>query len=164
MNTTKQNMESRLGDALPSSLRDLYADRAFRPAVWLDQSDHAYIDIILIERSVSLLAKQLVGDLLDVGCGRQPYANYFGHVRTKKACDYDAKRGQVDFVCPAHSIPLPDKSLDSILCTEVLEHVPDPKAVWMEFNRLLRPGGKVLLATPMSLAGARGAIRLLSVH
>jgi 2-polyprenyl-3-methyl-5-hydroxy-6-metoxy-1,4-benzoquinol methylase len=39
--------------------------------------------------------------------------------------------------------------MDSILCTEVLEHVPDPLAVWKEFHRLIRPGGKVLLTTPM---------------
>jgi SAM-dependent methyltransferase len=153
MNASKQIMKSCLADALPSSLRDLYGDRTFRPIVWRDQSDHAYINIVLLERSISLLARHLAGDLLDVGCGQQPYAKYFSQVRTKKACDIDAKRGQVDFVCPAHCIPLPDESLDSILCTEVLEHVPEPKAVWMEFNRLLRPGGKVLLATPMYWPG-----------
>ena len=43
--------------------------------------------------------------------------------------------------------------LDSILCTEVLEHVPDPLAVWREFYRVLRVGGKVLLTTPMYWPG-----------
>ena len=59
----------------------------------------------------------------------------------------------MDFECPADQIPLKDSSLDSILCTEVLEHVRDPRAVWVEFYRVLRPGGKVLLATPMSWPG-----------
>ena len=139
--------------SLQLALGDLYSNHAFRPRVWKDSTDHAYIDILLIERSIALLAEKLTGELLDVGCGRQPYAEYFGHVSRKRACDFDAKRGNVDFACPADDIPLPDASLDSILCTEVLEHVPDPLAVWREFHRLLRPGGKVLLATPMYWPG-----------
>src|ERR1700685_729035 len=118
-------MGSSPANPLQLALRDLYSNRAFRPRVWKDSADHAYIDILLIERSIALLAENLTGELLDVGCGRQPYASYFGHVARKRACDFDPKRGDVDFACPADKIPLPDKSLDSILCTEVLEHVPE---------------------------------------
>ena len=132
-----------------AELRALYQQADFTPPIWTDPSDVGYLCVTLIERSIALLSKELNGELLDVGCGRQPYESYFRHVARKQACDFDSKRGQVDFECPAHRIPLPDQSLDSILCTEVLEHVPDPLAVWREFHRLLRPGGKVLLATPM---------------
>ena len=40
---------------------------------------------------------------------------------------------------------------DAVLCTEVLERVPDAPArpVWREFYRIVRPGGRVLLTTPM---------------
>jgi SAM-dependent methyltransferase len=136
-----------------AELRALYGNPNFSPRMWTDASDIAFIGITLIERSISLLAPELRGELLDVGCGRQPYASYFQHLTRKRACDFNSKRGQVDFECPADRIPLPDNSLDSILCTEVLEHVPDPLAVWREFHRLLRPGGKVLLATPMYWPG-----------
>jgi SAM-dependent methyltransferase len=146
-------MESAATNSPQRGLRDLYEKRAFRPRVWTDVSDHAYIDVSLIERSVALLAENLNGELLDVGCGRQPYASYFSHVVRKRACDFDSKKGGIDFACPADDIPLPDASLDSILCTEVLEHVPAPLAVWREFHRVLRPGGKVLLATPMYWPG-----------
>ena len=134
---------------LRAALRELYADRSFQPRAWRDPSDAAYAGISLIERSIARLAPELSGELLDVGCGRQPYADYFKHVHRMRACDFNAARGNVDFACPADQIPLPDASLDSILCTEVLEHVPDPPAVWREFARVLKPGGKVLLATPM---------------
>jgi len=134
-------------------IRALYADRNFKPQAWTDSSGAAFIGISLIERSIAALSPELTGELLDVGCGQQPYANYFRHVKNKRACDFDSKRGTVDFQCPADKIPLPDASLDSIVCTEVLEHVPDPLAVWREFHRLLRPGGKVLLATPMYWPG-----------
>lgn len=132
-----------------SGLQRLHDDASFTPRVYLDSSDHGYIGTHLIERSISLLAGELRGDFLDVGCGRQPYRSYFEHVGRKISCDFDAGRGDVDFACPADKVPLPDACMDSILCTEVLEHVPDPLAVWSEFNRLLRPGGRVLLTTPM---------------
>jgi SAM-dependent methyltransferase len=131
-----------------AALRRLYADE-FVPRAWTARADPAYIGVHLIERSISLLASELRGELLDVGCGAAPYAAYFPHVSSKRNCDYNAARGTVDFVSSAVALPVKDASFDSILCTEVLEHVPDPHATWGEFHRVLRPGGKVLLSTPM---------------
>jgi SAM-dependent methyltransferase len=135
--------------ALRCELGHLYHRGRFRAQAWRDSSDHAYLATHLVERSIALLASELVGELIDVGCGEQPYRDYFSHVSRKLACDIDKKRGDVDFACPASKIPIGDNSLDAILCTEVLEHVPDPLAVWHEFYRILRAGGKVLLTTPM---------------
>jgi SAM-dependent methyltransferase len=132
-----------------TSFKHLYSDDNFRPIAFPDNSDKGFITVHLIERSISLFANRLLGRMLDVGCGQQPYRQYFNHVEYKLACDIDAKRGEIDFECQANQIPLKDCSLDSILCTEVLEHVPNPMSVWKEFYRLLRPGGQVLLTTPM---------------
>src|SRR5687767_8208848 len=132
-----------------AALHALYAERHFAPRSYVDSADHAFIAINLLERSVAALAPRLRGELLDVGCGQQPYRTYFQHARRITACDFDGSRGVVDFVCPAHAIPVPAQSFDAVLCTEVLEHVPDPLAVWQEFHRVLRPEGRVLLTTPM---------------
>jgi SAM-dependent methyltransferase len=134
---------------IKASFRSLYSDKNFHPLSFPDEADIAFVTVHLIERSIALLAPNLKGEMLDVGCGKQPYLPYFNHVISKKACDFDASRGNIDFECPANSIPLKNESLDSILCTEVLEHVPDPLAVWKEFYRLLRSGGQVLLTTPL---------------
>ncbi|MGD0207888.1 MAG: class I SAM-dependent methyltransferase [Verrucomicrobiota bacterium] len=133
---------------LKPALRALYAGQLRHPASWSDKSDHAYINHHLIERSIAGLAPRLQGELIDVGCGQQPYRNYYSHAARVVACDFDDQRGQVDFACPAHTIPVAAESFDAVFCTEVLEYVPDPLAVWREFYRILRPGGRVLLATP----------------
>lgn len=43
---------------------------------------------------------------------------------------------------------LPDDAFDLILCSHVLEHVPDDRAAISELRRVLRPGGTALVLTP----------------
>jgi 2-polyprenyl-3-methyl-5-hydroxy-6-metoxy-1,4-benzoquinol methylase len=45
-------------------------------------------------------------------------------------------------------VPLPAESFDAIVSAEVIEHLENPRAVFREFNRLLRPRGYLLLTTP----------------
>ena len=54
----------------------------------------------------------------------------------------------IDLVSDITSIPAPDGSFDAILCSEVLEHVPEPDRALDEFSRLLKPGGTLILTAP----------------
>jgi SAM-dependent methyltransferase len=56
----------------------------------------------------------------------------------------------VDIVSDIVSIPQPDASFDAILCSEVLEHVPEPTHALDEFTRLLKPGGILILTAPFA--------------
>ncbi len=89
--------------------------------------------------------------LLDVGAGDCPYKGFFTHVSYKSAdfeeTDYHAFK-EIDYVCSADNIPVSEKSFDAIPCTEVLEHVPDPKSVLVEFNRVLKNNGHLFVTTP----------------
>ena len=46
--------------------------------------------------------------------------------------------------------PVADRSVDFVLCTETLEHAPDPRKLLSEAARCLKPGGRILLTTPFS--------------
>lgn len=56
----------------------------------------------------------------------------------------------IDLKCDILDIPEPDSSFDAILCSEVLEHVPEPTKVIGEFARLLKPGGRLILTAPFA--------------
>lgn len=57
----------------------------------------------------------------------------------------------VDLVCDNAAIPLKDNSVDVVLNTAVLEHVPNPEAVVAEMHRVLKPGGVVFTKMPFMM-------------
>jgi len=44
-------------------------------------------------------------------------------------------------------IPLSDNSVDTIVCYDVFEHVEKPAEILKEINRILKPGGKIIIGT-----------------
>lgn len=45
---------------------------------------------------------------------------------------------------------IPDEHFDALLCTEVLEHVVEPFAAIREMRRIVKPGGYILITTPLN--------------
>jgi SAM-dependent methyltransferase len=96
--------------------------------------------------------------VLDVGAGTCPYRPLFSHCNYKS---HDFKKydgiklgntrdyGQIDFTSDITSIPVVDSSLDLVLCTEVLEHVPEPIEALREIARMVKPGGRILITAPL---------------
>lgn len=66
--------------------------------------------------------------------------------------------------CDGHqdvlALSWPDAHVDAVMCLEVLEHVPDPFRAAHEIQRVLKPGGQLLLTVPFltSYHGKRGGI------
>jgi SAM-dependent methyltransferase len=48
-------------------------------------------------------------------------------------------------------LPLPDGSIDRVICSETLEHVPEDRAAIAELVRVLRPGGRLAVSVPRAL-------------
>lgn len=84
--------------------------------------------------------------VLDLGCGPKPYRPLFNGVAEYVGVDA-RQEPQVDVVAPADELPFDAGSFDCVLCTQMLEHVPDPPAVVREIHRVLRPGGSALVST-----------------
>jgi SAM-dependent methyltransferase len=59
------------------------------------------------------------------------------------------------------SLPVGDDSVDMVICQEGIEHVPDQLHLLAELNRILKPGGLLILTTP-SLSHARARLAQLA--
>ena len=57
--------------------------------------------------------------------------------------------GKADLAIDITAIDLPDESLDAIICSHVLEHVPDDALAMRELHRVLRPGGTAIVMVPL---------------
>jgi len=113
--------------------------------------DFTYLDC---RRRAELIAEQAAklpspaDNLLDVGGKGKPYACFFaGRVANHYVLDV-APAYSVDVVGDARVMPFSDASMDVVLATQVLEHIPDPIAVIGEIRRVLKPGGTLLLSVP----------------
>jgi ubiquinone/menaquinone biosynthesis C-methylase UbiE len=97
--------------------------------------------------------------VLDVGAGTSPYKQAMAHCKyiAQDFGAYDGIKlgdthdyGEINIRSDILEIPLPDGSIDNLICTEVLEHVPNPLGAIQEFSRLLRPGGVALITAPFT--------------
>jgi SAM-dependent methyltransferase len=101
--------------------------------------------------SISELAQQLSGRILDVGCGTRPYESLF-NVDTYVGLELDSPDNRLtkkaDFYYDGKTFPFQANSFDGAVCNQVLEHVFEPDAFIREIARILRNSGKLLLTVP----------------
>ena len=91
--------------------------------------------------------------VLDVGAGDAPYRELFEH------CEYltsdweeseHERAAASEIVAPAEALTLADASVDAVLMTQVLEHLPEPAVALREAARVLRPRGGIFLTVPFA--------------
>jgi SAM-dependent methyltransferase len=93
------------------------------------------------------------GRLLDLGCGKVPlYEAYRSYVSENVCIDWENsphKNEYLDATCDlTQRLPYGENEFDTIILSDVLEHVPQPENLWREMWRVLHRGGMVLLNVP----------------
>lgn len=104
-------------------------------------------DRFLLKKEIHDLAHYIKGRVLDVGAGE--YDRYGKMFTAQEYVRMDVQEGfGVDVIGSAEEIPFPDESFDSIICTQVFEHLPHPMKAAREIHRALKKGGVVLITVP----------------
>jgi ubiquinone/menaquinone biosynthesis C-methylase UbiE len=131
---------------------------------WLRRALSREADLAFRRRVRAVLeyvAPQPGDRILDCGCGRGFYLLFIG--RLEPACtlygaDMDpAVLAQARqhlpstvhlFQSDALHLPFPDGFFDKVICSEVLEHLPDDRAGLRELRRVLKPAGVLAITVP----------------
>jgi SAM-dependent methyltransferase len=114
--------------------------------------DRLFADLVagLYETHLQRYAR---GRLIDLGCGSVPlYAAYSEYVTEAICVDWgntSHESNHLDYECDlTQKLPFRDCEFDTILLSDVLEHIPEPEGLWQEMSRILSPGGTLLLNVP----------------
>lgn len=101
----------------------------------------------LLREQIKTVAQYVTGRTLDIGAGeRNRYGDLF---LVSEYVTMDIESGpNVVLVGDIENIPTSAENFDSIVCTQVLEHVPHPVSAVQEMYRVLCAGGHVVVTVP----------------
>ncbi|MEO0685126.1 MAG: class I SAM-dependent methyltransferase [Cyanobacteria bacterium J06649_11] len=93
------------------------------------------------------------GKLLDLGCGKVPFYLVYKSLVSKAICvDWTNtlhKNIFLDYQCDINGVlPFRDNEFDTIILSDVLEHIAEPQKLWNEISRILSPNGRLIMNTP----------------
>jgi SAM-dependent methyltransferase len=89
-----------------------------------------------------------VSSLVDFGCGNMPYRPLFeSHVQKYIGVDILGNELADAVLGSTGSLPVENESVDVVLSSQVLEHVPDPPGYLKEAHRALKSEGTLVLST-----------------
>jgi SAM-dependent methyltransferase len=110
----------------------------------------------LEQRSLLQALRQAVpfihGKTLDLGCGQRPYEGLMRASATS-IVGIDAEPHHVpppDVCGDVQHLPFKDGSFNTVVTTQVIEHVFDPHAMMREISRVTTPGGHVIVTAPQA--------------
>lgn len=99
------------------------------------------------------LKEHAKGKLLDLGCGKVPlYATYKERVSENVCVDWSNTLHKNEYLDHeldlTQTLPFNDNEFDTLVLSDVLEHIPAPEALWREMHRVLAKQGKLIMNVP----------------
>ncbi|MEN9935357.1 MAG: hypothetical protein RLZZ387_1936 [Chloroflexota bacterium] len=110
-----------------------------------------YIGLVHMLPALEQARTYVSGTMLDIGCGRRQYQPIFEQkVDRYIGVDWPVslEHATPDTVADALHLPLPHSIADTVLATELMEHLPEPHLFLAEVARVLKPGGIFILSVP----------------
>lgn len=90
----------------------------------------------------------LKGKILDLGAGQAKYKNIIKE-KAESYTAFDLRAGEnIDVVGDINQTGFADESFDTVVCTQVFEHIPTPHLAAKEIRRILKKNGFCLLTAP----------------
>lgn len=89
------------------------------------------------------------GILLDVGCGKKPYYKLFAK-KVKQYIGIDDNSEEADIRENFFNAKIDKNAYDTILCTQVIEHVEEPELLLRKLNTILKSDGVLILTAPFT--------------
>lgn len=134
------------------SLNDILRQQSFQPGIAAVFFNPFFLIRYPLFKAIRQLAPELKGKLMDFGCGSKPYENLFT-VDSYTGVDveqsgHNHRYSKIDVFYNGTSLPFENETFDSVFSSEVLEHLFQPDILLQEINRVLKPGGKLLLTAP----------------
>ncbi|MCC6142336.1 MAG: methyltransferase domain-containing protein [Candidatus Hydrogenedentes bacterium] len=95
-----------------------------------------------------VVARYCLGRGCEIGPGMNPQTDPARTIYLDRYTRYRGQRMLVDLVSDAEQLPLATGSMDYLFSSHALEHCPNTLAVLREWQRVLRPGGRLVLRLP----------------
>lgn len=120
-------------------------DFAGKDTFW-QRSAPGWLRLALLKR---LLKKYSKGRLLDAGAGTLS-CRYLAepHCEEYVSVDFQRTHPELTLVADVERLPFSQRDFGTVLCVEVLEHVPHPQKAVAELFRVLQPGGHLIVTVP----------------
>ena len=121
---------------------------------WLDSNGLSHTlsasRYLLHSQVRSAIVTEAGGRILEAGAGASPF-RYLLRERGDEVVtlDLEDRQGGVDILGDIQDMDeVQSSSVDTILCTQVLEHVRSPTRAFTQMARVLKPGGVLILSAP----------------
>lgn len=130
----------------------IYMKQQYNPRFYSIIINPLYIIRKTLLKSIKRNATNITGIVLDFGCGSSPYRNLFNYKKYIRVDfineGHPNQNNEIDVFYDGKKLPFDSMYFDSIICTEVLEHVPNTKEIMRELYRVLKPGGRAIFTIP----------------
>lgn len=123
----------------------------FEPGIIAFFTNPFYIARQGLYENIKRTGSSITGRTLDVGCGTKPYENLFNcseYIGLEFDTGIDSGKKKADYYYDGKTFPFDDKGFDSVIASQVFEHIFNPQLFLKEVNRVLKISGKFLLTVP----------------